>query len=114
MKDKCVSAGIGALFLACAAFSGWSASEARDSQRTFYCGDGAGEVQVTVLSQNSIRAAVNMYGSADGAFTMTMRQQGRGFHYVKGEYQVSINKAQDTLTYTAPDFGEIACTWGGT
>jgi len=90
---------------------GCGIAEAQNPKRTFYCGDGAGSLVVTVLNQSSIRVVVDFENSADGKFTMTMQQQGRGFHFVDGEYDVQINDSQDTLTYSAPDFGTIACVW---
>ncbi len=103
----------GAIALICAVLAGSTAAGATHPKRTFYCGDGQGEVQVTVLNRTSIRAVVDMYGSADGKFTMTMHKQGSGFHFVKDEYEITIDGTQNILSYSAPDFGDISCTWGG-
>ncbi len=113
MLSTYLRAGSVALLLAAsAALSGATPANAANAKRIFYCGDGQGTVTVTVLNQQSIRAAVNL-GGEDGSFTMTMKKSGSGFRFVKGEYEVKINSSQNSLTYTAPDYGSIGCTWGG-
>ncbi len=81
-------------------------------KRTFYCGDGDGRLIVTVLSQQQIKVSVHL-GGDDGDFTMTMNKQGAGYQFVDGEYVVKITNAQDSLTYTAPDYGTTSCKWSG-
>jgi hypothetical protein len=80
-------------------------------KRTFVCQQG--NLVVTVLNQKTIRVVVDMPGSADGKFTMTMKQRGKGFHYVKDEYEVTVTDEQNSLTYSAPDFGTAHCNWEG-
>ena len=87
-----------------------SAAEAA-SKRTFVCPQG--NLVVTVLNQKSIKVVVDMPGSEDGKFTMTMKQRGKGFHYVKDEYEVTVTQEQNSLTYSAPDFGTTNCNWEG-
>ncbi len=113
MSYVSLRSGLGALCLAgAAALIGAVPAEAAKPKRTYNCGDGAGSLVVTVLSQQSIRVRVDL-GGEDGKFTMTMKQSGSGYHFVDGEYEVTITNAQDTLTYMAPDYGSIACVWGG-
>jgi hypothetical protein len=89
-----------------------SAAGGASPKRTFLCGDGQGSVIVTVLSQQSIKVTVDL-GGEDGRFTMTMNQQGSGFHFVSGEYDMRIDGSQNSLTYSAPDYGTIGCVWSG-
>ena len=85
------------------------ADAARPPKRTFLCGDGQGKIVVTVLNQQSIRARITMVGNDN--FTMTMKKKGAGFRFVDGEYEIKIANNQNSLVYTAPDFGEIGCVW---
>lgn len=80
-------------------------------KRTYVCA--SGQVVVTVLSQKKIRAVVDMPGSSDGKFTMEMKRQGKGFHFVDGEYEITVTQEQNELTYSAPDFGTATCNWEG-
>lgn len=94
-----------------------SASAASAQQvRNYYCGDGQGQVQVTVESRSSILILADFPGSADGSFDMQMSGGGTpsaGYRFVNGEYSVEFTgRGQDTLIYNAPDFGETFCTWG--
>ncbi|MEO8669324.1 MAG: hypothetical protein ABI399_12455 [Bauldia sp.] len=85
------------------------AEAASPSKRTFLCGDGQGDIVVTVLSQKTIRARIAMDGNE--TFTATMKKKGAGFRFVDGEYEIKIANNQNSLVYTAPDFGEIGCVW---
>jgi hypothetical protein len=84
--------------------------------RNYYCGDGAGAVRVTVVSQSQIAIFADFPGSADGSFDMLLSGGGSpsaGYRFVNGEYSLTFTgNGQDTLRYEAPDFGEIFCTWG--
>jgi hypothetical protein len=103
-------AGVAVLpFLASLAVLALPAEAASPPKRTFLCGDGQGKIVVTVLSQQKIRARVDMDGN--DKFTMTMNKQGKGFRFVDGEYEIKIANDQNSLVYTAPDFGEIGCVW---
>jgi hypothetical protein len=44
---------------------------------------------------------------------MSMKKSGSGFSFVKGEYAVKIANNQNSLTYSAPDYGQIGCAWSG-
>lgn len=85
------------------------------SDRTYACGDGAGSVVVSIVTPNRVKVAVDFPGSDDGKMTLTMDGGGdvqSGFQFADGEYGIAITGAgKQKLTYTAPDFGSIECTW---
>lgn len=83
--------------------------------RLFYCGDGQGSIKITIVNSKTIKATIDIDGSADGRFTSTFKGGDNGSGYlvfVNGEYAIELDgDAQDTVHYTAPDFGDIYCVW---
>lgn len=85
------------------------------TDRTYACGDGAGTVVVSIVTPNQVKVTVDFPGSDDGKMTLTMDGGGdvqSGFQFTDGEYEIAITGAgKEKLTYMAPDFGSIDCTW---
>lgn len=85
------------------------------TDRTYACGEGAGSVLVSIVTPNQVRVTVDFPGSDDGKMTLTMDGGGdvqNGFQFADGEYEIAITGAgKQKLTYVAPDFGSINCTW---
>ena len=85
------------------------------TDRTYTCGDGAGSVVVSIVTPNQVKVTVDFPGSDDGKMTLTMDGGGdvqSGFQFADGEYEIAITGAgKEKLTYMAPDFGSIDCTW---
>jgi hypothetical protein len=90
-------------------FAGTSAALA-DTQ-TYYCGEGTGNITVAYNQLGSRHATVTV-NLGDGVFDLRMTGGGDGedgYVYSSDEFSVSFNGNQDTLTYSAPDYGTIDC-----